>query len=67
VLNDLKYYFELVTTFRSSTSNIIVKRAIILSERLPDLMHRTRSNRLKMEIGKFLQENADAIRTDKRR
>lgn len=59
MLNDLKYFFELVSTYRSPTSNIL-HRNLITTKRLPQLRTRTRSERLKLAISKFLSENADA-------
>lgn len=58
MLNDLKYYFELISQYRSSTSNILIK-TIIVCERLPDLLGSTCSQRLKLAISTFLLENTN--------
>lgn len=58
MLDDLKYYFALVSFYRSATSNIIQKN-IIVDTRLPDLASKTNCQRLKLQIGKFLKEIAD--------
>lgn len=60
MLDDLKTFFTLASNFR--TSNIISQR-IILLEAMPNLASKTRSQRLKGAISKFLQENANDHRT----
>ena len=61
MLDDLKTFFTLTTNFRSRTSNSM-QRLIILRDALPDLAAKTRSQRLKNAIGKFLMENKHADR-----
>lgn len=59
MLDDLKLFFTVTSNFRSPTSNDVI-RTVILSDVLPDLQLKTRSQRLKLAISKFLSENANA-------
>lgn len=56
--DDVKYFFFLSNLYRSATVNIVQKN-IIIEQRMPDLYSRTRSQRLKLQIGRFLKEATD--------
>lgn len=55
---DLKYFFFLSNLYRSATVNILQKN-IIVDQRMPELYSRTRSQRLKLQVGRFLKEASD--------
>lgn len=59
MLDDLKTFFTLASNYR--TSNIISQQ-IIMTEAMPRLASKTRSQRLKGAISQFIQENANVAR-----